>query len=44
MQAYQYKEISDYGTGSGETVTMADAAAVIVSAADFVPWVQTALT
>jgi uncharacterized protein (UPF0332 family) len=44
LQAYQYKEISDYGTGSGQTVTLADADALIASAADFVRWVQSALT
>jgi uncharacterized protein (UPF0332 family) len=44
LQAYQYKEISDYGTGSGEIATLADAEAVIASAADFVLWVRTALT
>jgi uncharacterized protein (UPF0332 family) len=42
-QAYQYKEISDYGTGTVETVTLADATAVIASAAEFVRWIEAAL-
>jgi hypothetical protein len=43
MQAYQYNEISDYATDPAETVTMADAEAVIASAADFVRWVEAVL-
>jgi uncharacterized protein (UPF0332 family) len=42
-QAYQYKEISDYGTDPAEILTMADAEAVIASAADFVRWVEAVL-
>lgn len=34
-QAYRYKEIGDYGVDPDETVTMANAASAISSAADF---------
>jgi uncharacterized protein (UPF0332 family) len=43
-QSYLYKELSDYGTGPGETITVADAEAAIASAEDFVRWVEVALT
>jgi uncharacterized protein (UPF0332 family) len=42
-QAYRYKEIGDYGTDPDDVITMQDAEAVMVSAAQFLEWVEAAL-
>jgi uncharacterized protein (UPF0332 family) len=42
-QAYRYKEIGDNGTDPDEAITIQDAEAVMVSAAQFVEWVEAAL-
>jgi hypothetical protein len=42
-QAYLYKEIADYGVGSGAELTMAEAYDAIAMAERFVGWAATAL-
>ena len=41
--AYQFKEISDYGTDATKTIAMPDAEAAITLAEQFVRWVEAAL-
>jgi uncharacterized protein (UPF0332 family) len=41
--AYQFKEISDYGTDATKTIAMPDAEAAITLAEEFVRWVGAAL-